>query len=55
MTWQLLHIFALDAPTEPQKPVDFMGSPVEILNDESIWVLDEVDAILSIDPQEEIK
>ncbi|AMQ07799.1 DUF1177 domain-containing protein [Sporosarcina psychrophila] len=38
-----------NAPTEPHEPVDFMGSPVDILTMNQYEVLDEVDAILSID------
>ncbi|WP_078544750.1 DUF1177 domain-containing protein [Litchfieldia alkalitelluris] len=37
------------APTEPHEPVDFMGSPVDIFTMNKYEVLDEVDAILSID------
>ncbi|MFJ7970166.1 DUF1177 domain-containing protein [Psychrobacillus sp. NPDC096389] len=38
-----------NAPTEPHEPVDFMGSPVDILTMNQHEVLDEVDAIISID------
>lgn len=38
-----------DAPTEPHEPVDFMGSPVDILTMNQHEVLEEVDAIISID------
>lgn len=37
------------APTEPHEPVDFMGSPVDIFTMNKYEVLDEVDAIISID------
>ena len=38
-----------NAPTEPHEPVDFMGSPVDILTMNKYEVLPEMDAILSID------
>ena len=38
-----------NAPTEPHEPVDFMGSPVDIFTMNQYEVLDEMDAILSID------
>lgn len=38
-----------NAPTEPHEPVDFMGSPVDILTMNRYEVLDEMDAIVSID------
>ncbi|MGX7196818.1 DUF1177 domain-containing protein [Enterococcus olivae] len=38
-----------DAPTEPHEPVDFMGSPVDILTMNKYEVIDEMDAVLSID------
>ncbi|KAF1305738.1 DUF1177 domain-containing protein [Enterococcus saccharolyticus] len=38
-----------DAPTEPHEPVDFMGSPVDILTMNQYEVTEEMDAILSID------
>lgn len=38
-----------DAPTQPHEPVDFMGSPVDILTMNRYEVVPEVDAILSID------
>ncbi|MFD1425784.1 DUF1177 domain-containing protein [Kroppenstedtia sanguinis] len=38
-----------DAPTQPHEPVDFMGSPVDILTMNRHEVVPEVDAILSID------
>lgn len=38
-----------DAPTEPHEPVDFMGSPVDILTMNQYEVSSEMDAILSID------
>ncbi len=38
-----------DAPTQPHEPVDFMGSPVDILTMNQYEVLEEMDAILSID------
>lgn len=38
-----------DAPTQPHEPVDFMGSPVDILTMNRYEVVREVDAILSID------
>lgn len=38
-----------DAPTEPHEPVEFMGSPVDILTMNQYEVLPEMDAILSID------
>lgn len=38
-----------NAPTEPHEPVDFMGSPVDILTMNQYEVLEEVDAILAID------
>lgn len=37
------------APTEPHEPVDFMGSPVDMLIMNQHEVLPEMDAILSID------
>ncbi|GAF65643.1 DUF1177 domain-containing protein [Alkalihalobacillus trypoxylicola] len=38
-----------DAPTMPHEPVEFMGSPVDILTMNQYEVMDEMDAILSID------
>lgn len=38
-----------DAPTEPHEPVDFMGSPVDILTMNRYEVHTEMDAVLSID------
>ncbi|KKI91497.1 hypothetical protein WQ54_14635 [Bacillus sp. SA1-12] len=38
-----------DAPTEPHEPVDFMGSPVDILTMNQHEVLPEMEAVLSID------
>lgn len=38
-----------DAPTQPHKPVDFMGSPVDILTMNHYEVFPEMDAVLSID------
>lgn len=38
-----------DAPTQPHEPVDFMGSPVDILAMNNHEVLSEMDAVLSID------
>lgn len=38
-----------DAPTKPHEPVDFMGSPVDILTMNDYEVLPEMEAILSID------
>ena len=38
-----------DAPTEPHEPVDFMGSPVDILTMNRYEVRPEMEAILSID------
>ncbi len=38
-----------DAPTEPHHPVDFMGSPVDILTMNQHEVYPEMDAVLSID------
>lgn len=38
-----------DAPTEPHEPVDFMGSPVDILTMNKYEVLPEMEAIISID------
>ncbi|TWT03641.1 DUF1177 domain-containing protein [Planomicrobium sp. CPCC 101079] len=38
-----------DAPTQPHEPVDFMGSPVDILTMNQYEVLPEMEAILSID------
>ena len=38
-----------DAPTQPHKPVPFMGSPVEMHQNNETEVLPEMDAILSID------
>lgn len=38
-----------DAPTEPHYPVDFMGSPVDILTMNRYEITSDVDAILSID------
>lgn len=37
------------APTEPHEPVDFMGSPVDILTMNRYEVLPEMDAVISID------
>lgn len=37
------------APTEPHEPVDFMGSPVNILTMNKYEVLPEMDAVISID------
>lgn len=37
------------APTEPHEPVEFMGSPVDILTMNQYEVLPEMDAVLSID------
>lgn len=37
------------APTAPHEPVDFMGSPVDILTMNQYEVLPEMDAIISID------
>ena len=37
------------APTEPHEPVDFMGSPVDILTMNKYEVLPEMDAVISID------
>lgn len=37
------------APTEPHEPVEFMGSPVDILTMNKYEVLPEMDAIISID------
>src|SRR5699024_1771446 len=37
------------APTQPHEPVDFMGSPVDILDMNKHEVLPEMDAVLSID------
>lgn len=37
------------APTQPHEPVDFMGSPVEILSMNQHEVLPEMEAVLSID------
>ncbi|GGA91347.1 DUF1177 domain-containing protein [Ornithinibacillus halotolerans] len=38
-----------NAPTEPHEPVDFMGSPVDILTMNQYEVTPEMDAVLSID------
>lgn len=38
-----------DAPTEPHEPVDFMGSPVDILTMNQYEISEEMDAVLSID------
>ena len=38
-----------DAPTQPHFPVDFMDSPVDILTMNRYEVVDEMEAILSID------
>ncbi|HJF33329.1 MAG TPA: DUF1177 domain-containing protein [Sporosarcina psychrophila] len=38
-----------DAPTQPHEPVDFMGSPVDILTMNQYEIVPEVDAVLSID------
>jgi hypothetical protein len=38
-----------NAPTQPHEPVDFMGSPVDILTMNKHEVLSEMDAIISID------
>ncbi|WP_209123647.1 DUF1177 domain-containing protein [Alkalihalobacillus sp. BA299] len=38
-----------NAPTQPHEPVDFMGSPVDILTMNKYEVLPEMEAILSID------
>ncbi|WP_096185638.1 DUF1177 domain-containing protein [Evansella halocellulosilytica] len=38
-----------NAPTQPHEPVDFMGSPVDILTMNKYEVLPEMDSILSID------
>ncbi|MGM0900536.1 MAG: DUF1177 domain-containing protein [Bacillota bacterium] len=38
-----------DAPTQPHEPVDFMGSPVDILTMNQYEVFPEMDAVLSID------
>lgn len=38
-----------DAPTQPHEPVDFMGSPVDILTMNQYEVIPEMEAILSID------
>ncbi|MCJ1908303.1 DUF1177 domain-containing protein [Planococcus ruber] len=38
-----------DAPTQPHEPVDFMGSPVDILSMNKYEVLPEMEAVLSID------
>lgn len=38
-----------DAPVEPHEPVDFMGSPVDMLTMNYYEVLNEMEAILSID------
>ncbi|SUI99206.1 Protein of uncharacterised function (DUF1177) [Sporosarcina pasteurii] len=37
------------APTQPHEPVDFMGSPVDILTMNQYEVVQEMDAVLSID------
>ncbi|GGB52954.1 DUF1177 family protein [Virgibacillus dakarensis] len=37
------------APTQPHEPVDFMGSPVDILTMNNYEVFPEMDAIISID------
>jgi hypothetical protein len=38
-----------NAPTEPHYPVDFMGSPVDILTMNKYEITEDVDAIISID------
>lgn len=38
-----------NAPTQPHEPVDFMGSPVDMLDMNKHEVLPEMDAVLSID------
>jgi len=38
-----------DAPTQPHEPVDFMGSPVDILTMNQYEVVPEMEAVLSID------
>lgn len=38
-----------DAPTQPHEPVDFMGSPVDILTMNQYEVVPEMDAVVSID------
>ena len=38
-----------NAPVEPHKPVDFMGSPVDMEQMNQYEVIKEADAILSID------
>ncbi|KIL49406.1 DUF1177 domain-containing protein [Jeotgalibacillus soli] len=38
-----------NAPTEPHEPVDFMGSPVDILTMNQYEVLPEMEAVISID------
>ncbi|MDQ0252801.1 hypothetical protein J2S74_000173 [Evansella vedderi] len=38
-----------DAPTQPHEPVDFMGSPVDILTMNKHEVLPEMEAVVSID------
>ncbi|WP_257347420.1 DUF1177 domain-containing protein [Pseudalkalibacillus decolorationis] len=38
-----------NAPTQPHEPVDFMGSPVDILTMNQYEVLPEMEAVLSID------
>ncbi|WP_080873733.1 DUF1177 domain-containing protein [Oceanobacillus timonensis] len=38
-----------NAPTQPHEPVDFMGSPVDILTMNQYEVFPEMDAVLSID------
>ncbi|WP_312112730.1 DUF1177 domain-containing protein [Brevibacillus reuszeri] len=38
-----------NAPTQPHEPVDFMGSPVDILTMNQYEVISEMEAILSID------
>lgn len=38
-----------NAPTQPHEPVDFMGSPVDILTMNEYEVVPEMDAVLSID------
>src|SRR5699024_1536453 len=37
------------APTQPHKPVDFMGSPVDVLTMNKYEVVPEMDAVISID------
>jgi hypothetical protein len=38
-----------DAPTQPHEPVEFMGSPIDILTMNKYEVTPEMDAVLSID------